>query len=60
MIKNKSGSIINILQCHQTHLYQGICISKIRHINDKKFREMGQFDVRVNALRPGFFPLNEY
>ena len=61
MIKNKSGSIINISSMSSNPplskaFAYSVAKSGISNLTKNLAREWGKFDVRVNALRPGFFP----
>ena len=61
MIKNKKGSIINISSASsgpplsKAFAYSA-SKSAIKNLTQNLAREFAQYNVRVNALRPGFFP----
>lgn len=61
MIKQKSGSIINISSMSSTPplskaFAYSVAKSGLSNLTKNLSREWGKFNVRVNALRPGFFP----
>ena len=61
MIKNKKGSIINISSASsgpplsKAFIYSA-AKSGIKNLTQNLAREFAQYNVRVNAIRPGFFP----
>ncbi len=61
MIKNKKGSIINISSASsgpplsKAFAYSA-SKSAIKNLTQNLAREFAQYNVRVNSLRPGFFP----
>ena len=61
MINNKKGSIINISSASAGPPIKSICLfsSKSRYKkfdNEDLAREWADYNLRVNAIRPGFFP----
>ena len=61
MIKNKSGSIINISSASagpplSKAFAYSVAKAGIRNLTMNLAREWAKYNVRVNAIRPGFFP----
>ena len=61
MIKNKSGSIINISSASagpplSKAFAYSVAKAGIRNLTMNLAREWAKYNIRVNAIRPGFFP----